>query len=350
MNRTAETLFNHTIDRFGNNILKFSKMSNFYQISEITKKIPYGKAIVLKNIDKAIIEKYNLVYDNKINFQGIDRDGYSTYLLRNGSGSPEIFNGKTFASKASIIIKNGNRYYTLLVKDKTKNNLGSIGGVCEESEYREYDKTGDMHKLSKNIVTREIYEETKGDVKFSYNYCTDTIYCNSMDYNNIEQLGTINFLNDIYGIDVIDTCTVYRIFVDLDTYEIFRPFNKQFYNLLFHYKNIDKYGNYTLSYCNNNETEFIHAIHLNKTPNILTETNFNDIFKKSETINLEPKMYSTGIVPQVNNINQFYNLIHYGYLRGDVVDTSPIYFYKDKFVNLNLITKINSIYVKPFTN
>lgn len=324
-------------DQYGNIIYRFTReyQPTIDDLFGIAKKHD-KKGVVLKNLNQNIVNNFNRVSDEEIKYQGHDTDNLCVHVLRNGSSCPTVFNGKTYASKVSSIIFKNNNYYSLMVKDKKKN-IGAIGGVCEIDEYKMYNKTKNYYDFILSIAERELEEETQGSV-----YIDGKIEdVPSITYDKLELLGTIKFNNSIYGIDVDDTCNVFRLFLEYDSDNIF-------INKLFSESNKDKYGNYTLKYHENSETQYIHALKFTEHPNILTVNNFKGFFSQADNINLDPKVYATGIIPRVNNINRFYDLIHYGYLNSNIENDNPVTIDNKQFNGFNLITHINSITVYPF--
>lgn len=259
-------------DKFGNTIHNANHKP--VDIKKLVKNTTKGKAVLLHNIHKNLINEYNdsiagpskmcakLQLSNE--HYGDDRN---TYLIRNGSNCPELFYNQYFAGGVNIIVKYLDQYYTLLVKDKTKNYLTVPGGTANSSDFEyqissNYDEESDIdiHRTGYNIAVRELLEETRG-------MTDDGTALDGLKYEylDLSKNCRFHFKSTFFDVpDINDIYIMHRAYIDLDTQEdnsvktylskLFSPEHQSNYETI--------YTAYTMKYKNHNETEYVHAARL----------------------------------------------------------------------------------------
>ncbi|AEQ60281.1 hypothetical protein [Acanthamoeba polyphaga mimivirus] len=305
--------FETSTDSFGNTFLKcisctFDIDSLYNQIETVKKQ---NKGIIFVGFDDTIITQLNSVYYNSDIIYLTTNNGENYHLMINNSSCPQFCDKTIRASGVSVVLKQDESYYSLLMKDRTKKILTCIGGVCTQSEYKsnpDYSLMVVKRELKEEtqgiveVVSRKLQGETQGFVEIG----TDKIYCSGIVLSNSDQLDIIaqaEFLSVYYGLKVPDFYTCYKHTINTpDLYDKFRVF----VGLMFDDRNRLPNGDYQLNYLDNSETEYIYAIKLSD--NIITtethnfQTVMNNISDQTSKIDLNGS--------RISNLHMFFNYLH----------------------------------------
>jgi hypothetical protein len=212
------------VDKFGNLIVDCRGI--FVDIPELCNNV---KAVLLKNVSPFNIITYNAhnAHNPAVYQTNRQNDCYNNvYLIKNNTSCPELVNGKLYRGGINIIVQRQNRYYTLLVKDKTKNYLTCPGGTYNGNHdldnrisadpndiySSEHDLDNHIDVIHYNVATRKLTEETTGINKS----------IKPLRLNNFQIFVncTFSFKSFFFDIpNVRDSYVMGRYFVNLDDYK-----------------------------------------------------------------------------------------------------------------------------------
>lgn len=200
---TSTTNYLPTVDRFGNHLYNITNTTNC--LESLVKNTPIGKAVLLtgSKLDVSTMTKI------KAKLQYINNDS-ETWLVKNGSVCPELFNGQYYAAGINIIIRWDGDFWTVMVKDKTKPYITCPGGTASSIDFTNLPTIDELHR---NIATRELTEET------------NNLY-NDLPGLDIQKLKIepyfmkvckFNFRSKFFNLDnIVDNYQMYGIYIDMD--------------------------------------------------------------------------------------------------------------------------------------
>jgi hypothetical protein len=200
----------------------------------------------------------------------------------NGSNCPQFCDGEIRAFGVSIIIKKDDKYYALLMKDKSKKILTCVGGTCNQKDFKNDKNFGISTAL------REVFEETGGNVEVS----SDTIIHYDglkLSKNDIQLISETKLESVYYGLKVDDFYTCYGVCVNVESDVFFK-------NLLFHPNHQQVDGNYKLNYVNHNETEYIYAVQLQEVKTFNLENTMNLVHQNISTCKIDCRISSLNML------------------------------------------------------
>lgn len=222
------------IDSFGNLLCGFDTYDHNNMLS-IAKRHESNKAVVFYACPLDAVLEYNAIAEDSLKAEVIHTydDGNTVCLVRKESCCPRLINGEIIAGGVNVLVNHEDNLYTLLMQDKTKKYLTVPGGTANLSDISDnYIETGI------NVGAREFYEET------------------GVELGKVDLLAELHFDNTYFNVPVKDTYIMGKHYIK-DSH----PYLEK----LFHKDNKKSDGLYSLPYNNNKETEFIHAVQLNKT-------------------------------------------------------------------------------------
>ena len=286
------------LDRFGNHIYTFTNQPKIETLNYVISKVNSGVAIIFRGLDHQTVNEYNqqAKLSHQMKFQGSYDLNTLQFFIRNGSNGPEIRNNTTWAAGTSIVVKYQGQYYYLLVKDKTKNIVTSIGGFCNDAEF-------DSNQQY-NTAIREVNEET---LDYSEEKKLSNIYSLLINIEQLKPLAVVNFKSTYFGLtQMTDTYYSFRTMFDLDQQQ-----PQPFFQRLFDTNNKDQNGNYLLSYQYNEETQYICAMKMT-----YDSTSFIQIKTSNELMQIAIADKNKLTHP-VSSLHAFLNYLHLQHILGN---------------------------------
>lgn len=242
-------MFSFEKDRFGNLIHYLDTNDNNFNIMyEIVQNNSNDNlAIVFNNVTEQDCNMYNRIasVNKKITWHKKLNMG----IVRNNSPAPTLYNDEILAGGVNLLVNHEDEIYTILMQDKTKNYLTVCGGTFNTDIDTREPLPKNIYALGVTIGLRELYEESGIIIKKAVPFAQ------------------INFNTKYFGHSINDTYIMSKKYCNSNSNDVL--------NNIFKKENFNN-SSYSKIY-DNNETEYIHAINLNK--HSFNEILENDILK-----------------------------------------------------------------------